>query len=450
MTESTPGTQLRQLTQDDPQGRRNAAIRLGKSGDPRQVRPLVEALKRETDDDARASIILAVGALGGPEAVRALETINPTDEPSRVALRKALGRLGAQLPAAEWKDGIALPSVCLEIPEGLERPAALLLIKAEWPRAIVERPGLLRLEEPVPAGWISPPPRWCYKPRILLGTATGDNDDAQASILRAIAADPPWAQWITVGGSGGLPYRLMVEGRTFDKGTFARLVQMCRAFLEPAGAFDSPSSCLAELVFAFTDGSTRLYFRPNFGRDDRFAYRERDVGASMNPVVAAALARLAPPGLSGAIIDPVCGSGVPLIERALFDPHAGPVVGIDISPVAVSAAKINVAAAGLAERATIHRADACDPAAWHECGLVIANLPYGLRTRSSKDELQKLYSGVVRRAEEFLTEKGRVIIATAYKDGLERAIKSPRLRTLARYRVQTGGLYVQVAVLGRN
>jgi 23S rRNA G2445 N2-methylase RlmL len=81
---------------------------------------------------------------------------------------------------------------------------------------------------------------------------------------------------------------------------------------------------------------------------------------------------------------------------------------------------------------------------------VIANLPYGLRISESKDKLQQLYAGIVRRAEEFLTDKGRLILATAYKEGLERAIKSAKLKTLARYRVQTGGLHVQVAVLGRN
>jgi hypothetical protein len=312
---------LRDLTREDPHKRRNAAIALGKSGDATHVPRLLEALKGETDENARASMILAVGALGGPEAAHALETIHPADEPSRIALRKALGRLGGRLPAAAWKDGITLPSVHLEIPEGLERPAALLLTKAEWPRAVVERPGLLRLEESVPAASISPPPRWCYRARMLLGVA-GSGEAAQTSILSAVAAGPPWSRWINVAGNGGFPYRLLVEGRVLDKAAFARLVSLCRTNLEPAGAFDSPSSCLAELVFAFTNGSTRLYFRPDFGRDERFRYRERDVGASMNPVVAAALARLAPPGLEGAIIDPVCGSGVPLIERALFDPQA--------------------------------------------------------------------------------------------------------------------------------
>jgi 23S rRNA G2445 N2-methylase RlmL len=420
-------------------------------GDSAHVTALAQALTGEKDDRVAASFILALGAIGGAEATSILSTFRPVGEATRVALRKSVGRLQPKTGQARWKEGLNLDDVFLEVPEGLERPASLLLIKAGWPSVSTDRVGLLRVGKPMPVSQVLPAPRWCYAARILLSEESNTDEAAQEKLIDAVAADPPWQRWFNSEDAASFPYRFQVEGRNLDRRSLIRLIARCRAKLEPAGGVDSPSSYAAEIVMSLGESPARIYFRPTFYKDSRFSYRKRDVGAAMNPVVAALLARLAPPGLQGAIIDPVCGSGVPLIERRLFDPSGGPLIGIDISSVAIEASRNNVEAAGMAAECRLVRADARDGATWQTCGFVIANLPYGLRVKAPTAELDSLYLGILRRAEEFLTPDGRCVLATAYKLGLERASKAAtKLRTLARYRVQTGGLHVHIAVFCRR
>jgi hypothetical protein len=439
------------LRAGDDQQRRGAAVKLGQPGETQYVPSLLNALKQETNDRVAASMVLALGAIGGPEAASALDEFAPTGEATFAALRKAQSRLQTQANALRWKAGLLLNDVYLEVPEGLERPATLLLNKSGWPSVSTNRVGLLRVDKPVAVACILPPPRWCYSAQILLAEQKGSDEAAQDRLLDAVAGDPPWRRWLEMEDGASFPYRFQIEGRNLDKRILRGLIARCRARLEPTGAVDSPSAYAAEIVMSLTESASRIFFRPTYVKDNRFYYRKRDVGAAMNPVVAALLARLAPPGLKGAIVDPVCGSGVPLIERRLFDPDAGPLVGIDHSSNAIEASTANVAAAGFATDTKLSRTDALDAAAWQSCGFVIANLPYGLRVKAPTEELDALYLGILRRAEEFLTPDGRVVLATAYKIGLERALKAAtKLRTLARYRVQTGGLHVQIAVLARR
>lgn len=161
MTNFDASQTVRQLQEASPQLRRDAAIELGKSGELKHLDALIVALRREGDDGVCASIILALGALGGNAALDALRTVRPIGDESRIALRKALDRLEKSSASAHWHQGLTLSGVRLEVPIGLERPATLLLNKAGWPRIDLEYPGLLKPQGSIPAEQISPPPRWC-------------------------------------------------------------------------------------------------------------------------------------------------------------------------------------------------------------------------------------------------------------------------------------------------
>jgi tRNA G10 N-methylase Trm11 len=83
-------------------------------------------------------------------------------------------------------------------------------------------------------------------------------------------------------------------------------------------------------------------------KDKRFAYRKQTLAASIQPVNAALMMQLLKPWLKeGAqVIDPFCGVGTMLIERAKVM-EAKPLYGIDIYGEAIEKARINTEEAGL-------------------------------------------------------------------------------------------------------
>lgn len=183
---------------------------------------------------------------------------------------------------------------------------------------------------------------------------------------------------------------------------------------------------------------------------NRFPYRRSDVGASINPVLAACLARLIPTDLTGRAIDPTCGSGVLLIERLACSAETGG-LGVDISARAQSAFAENTAATGFGARFQFLRGDARDPALWKDCSSVLCNLPFGLRVKASPSELRDLYAAVLRNGMAHLQPGGRILLASAFKSGLEAAVTAleGQARLLARCRAEMGGLFYQIVVMGK-
>jgi predicted RNA methylase len=224
-----------------------------------------------------------------------------------------------------------------------------------------------------------------------------------------------------------------------------------RAACVPLGLEDSPSNYDLELIVEGAGTASRLLIRPSFMRDERFAYRARDVGGSISPVVAACLARLACTGPAAAVLDPTCGSGTLLIERALLG-GAQSLQGIDISPNAVAAAQTNVRAAGLARRIQVAQGDATRAESWPPCDEVLANLPFGLRTGRRETDLPQLYKALLSQIALRLRPSGRAVLYTTNKHIVEAALPAhkARLRLHRHLTVLAGGLWVHVWVIVRN
>ncbi len=437
------------LYSTDAQVRRRAAIRLGECGNAEAAGELLQVLQTESDSAAASSMVLALGSLGGDAVREGLTAHLARSDQEALALAKAMDRLGLSGGAgATWRTGLSLEAVRVEVTEGLERPVSRALDLQGFGATEVDRPGLLRLKKPVAVSRLQPPPRMTYNLRLLLGVAeAGDSDlAAMGRALEAAVQAQPWTAWIEDGSV--LKYRFSVEGRKPDRRQMRDFLDLARAALAPCGLSDSPSGYNCELVMSWLAPHPTLYFRPRFRPDERFSYRVRDVSASISPVVAAALAQVAPLGLSGDIIDPTCGSGTLLFERGLLSPEAR-LFGIDVDAGAIAAATANAERAGLAGRLTLQQADARDPSPWRSCGLVLANLPFGIRSGREDRDLKGLYSDILTNAALVLHPSGRVILATANRSALEFALDAHKeFRTLARYRFSSGGIFVQLVVLG--
>jgi tRNA G10 N-methylase Trm11 len=134
---------------------------------------------------------------------------------------------------------------------------------------------------------------------------------------------------------------------------------------------------------------------PRAYEDERFRYRRDLVAASSHPSIAAALVRAAPRRNEDVVWDPFAGAGAELVERAQIGPYAR-LVGTDVDPRAVAAARANLGRAGIA-RATVEEMDACT----HDPGgvtAIITNPPMGRRVErgAHADLLERFVSHAAR------------------------------------------------------
>ncbi len=140
------------------------------------------------------------------------------------------------------------------------------------------------------------------------------------------------------------------------------------------------------------------------------AYKREHLPASLRPTVAAAMAWLSDPAPGDVVLDPLCGAGTLLIERALMAPLAE-ASGGDIRDEAVAMARRNARVAGV--RAAWHVWDARalpQPDASVSC--VLANLPFGRQIGTLADNAA-LYPALARECARVLAPDGRLVALTS-------------------------------------
>lgn len=448
---------LSQAVVDDPEPkvRKNAAMSLGTIGAPEAIPALAHALDRESIGWVRPSIVLALGAIGGAQAHTALSLVTPTSDDEREALRKALDRTSALRQAIGWRrPGAEHLSLLVEVPVGLERVALeeiaahdLLTPDRPWTKW---KPGLLRCPPATTPTDILPALRCVQHILIDAGRGAPLPEACAAAIADLVRASPAVRHvrdWLDAEATQ-INYRVSLDRKNLRRETIRATLELLREICLPLGLVDSPSRYDLEFIVRSDAEESLLLLKPSFMQDARFAYRRKDVGASINPVVAACLARLARSSATATIVDPTCGSATLLIERALLDP-ATRLRGIDNSRTAVAAARTNVRAAGLEGRIEIIHGDATQSVHYAACDEVIANLPFGVRTRETDAELMRLYEAIMSNVAGQLRPGGRALLYTASRKTFEAALARYRkqVRVERNLRVVSGGLWSNLWVL---
>ena len=197
--------------------------------------------------------------------------------------------------------------------------------------------------------------------------------------------------------------------------------------------------------------ATFILLGPSISVRQRFSYRNMDVVASINPVLAAFLVRLLPQEAKGLAIDPTCGSGTLLFERLRYsDEVAG--LGIDVNIDAEKAFKCNLNSIDLGRKTVdFWFGSSTNSGAWKPCSSVVCNLPFGIRIKLKSADLDLLYRGILMNAYQYLEKEGRILMISSYKRGLEKVADemSDRVKVLSKYRCEMGGLFYQIFVLSR-
>jgi 23S rRNA G2445 N2-methylase RlmL len=139
-------------------------------------------------------------------------------------------------------------------------------------------------------------------------------------------------------------------------------------------------------------------------------YKREHLPASLRPTIAAAMSWLSQPEESDEVIDPLCGAGTLIIERARMGAYAE-LQGGDIRPEAVSMAKRNAGAAGV--RALWHTWDArqlsLDDAS---VNVILSNLPFGKQIGNLTTNTD-LYRDLAREFARICRPRGRQVTLTS-------------------------------------
>ncbi len=167
--------------------------------------------------------------------------------------------------------------------------------------------------------------------------------------------------------------------------------------------------------------------------------------ASLRPTVAHAMCLLAGTRAGGVFLDPMCGSGTVLIERAGAGRDAV-LLGLDLDPRPLRAAGENLRAAGVP--ATLCQADGRSlplPAA--SVDTIVSNLPWGRRVGSHRAN-RRMYPQFMAEAVRVLQPGGTMVLLTIERRLMQRLVaEHPALSLDSVTVVNLGGLEPSIYVL---
>jgi len=164
--------------------------------------------------------------------------------------------------------------------------------------------------------------------------------------------------------------------------------------------------------------------------------------AALRPPVAHALVWLSQPQQEDVFLDPFCGSGTILGERAVYP--AQRLIGGDVSAAAIDAARENVPPL---TTLTLSQWNARDvPLESHSVSAIVTNLPFG-RQVLSQDELPALYLAFARQAQRLLVEGGTAVVLTDQVETLLAAVERTRLRSVRELALSLKGTHPEVVRL---
>ncbi len=392
----------------DPKTRRNAAIALGHTRAEGVEDALLAACSRDTRVEMHRSIAASLGKVGSGRSLGLLREaalsddkelariaergasmidrtqsraqrgrLDPTRAPNRPVEIEAMARRGVEGMLAEELSG------CAGITD-------VRVVEAGRVRALLAGPMSSLFRASTMLAFRFPLPR----------EPVGEGEAPEEAIARA-AASAEAGHILSTWTVGAVRYRL-----AWDVGGHKRAAawRTASAVARRAPAMvNDPTASLWEFDIATTSTDVEVSLVPRAVDDPRFPWRRRDVPAASHPTIAAALARLSGVRPDDVVWDPFVGSGAELIERGLAGPYAT-LLGSDIDPKALAAARENLTAAGV-----IARLEQCDALAHAPKGvtLVITNPPMGRRATRVAG-LYDLLDGFVAHAATVLQVGGRL------------------------------------------
>jgi len=176
-------------------------------------------------------------------------------------------------------------------------------------------------------------------------------------------------------------------------------------------------------------------------------YKVTHLPASLRPSVAAAMAWLTEPRPGDIFLDPMCGAGTLLIERALMARY-GLLLGGDLEQPALQAAIENIGPRHK-PRQLFHWDARQLPLATASVDRVATNPPFGVQLGSPREN-PRLYRGLLSELDRVLKPQGSAVVLTGEVALIKETLRDiPHLRVAQSYPVTILGQRATIFVLSR-
>jgi tRNA G10 N-methylase Trm11 len=246
------------------------------------------------------------------------------------------------------------------------------------------------------------------------------------------------------------PFWYRVEFRTMnynrDRSEFVKNLSRELDEKSSGNLKNSPSSYEVEIRIIENNNLCSVYVKLYSYKDNRFAYRKNDIATSINPVTAAIVVKSIEKWLtpSAKVIDPFCGTGTMLIERAKLQEFES-LTGVDIFRTAISAAEINSKLANV--NIELLDEDILEYSTSELFDEIITNMPFDNKS-TTHNKYADLYSEFVNKIPSLVKSGGMAFVYTIEKQLFRDVLlDNEELELLQEIKIESGRLTPHVFVL---
>ena len=252
------------------------------------------------------------------------------------------------------------------------------------------------------------------------------------------------------GSDSTSPFWYRVEFKTMDanreRSEFVKNLSRELDELSSGNLKNSPSSYEVEVRIIERNNLCSVFIKLYSYVDNRFDYRKNEIATSINPVTAAIVIKSIEKWLkpNASVIDPFCGTGTMLIERAKLG-EVGTLTGVDIYRTAISAATINSKLAKV--NIELLDEDILEYSTADPFDELITNMPFDNKS-TTHNKYADLYSAFVKKIPTLVISGGMAFVYTIEKQLFrEVLIDNEELELLQEIKIESGRLTPHVFVL---
>ena len=209
---------------------------------------------------------------------------------------------------------------------------------------------------------------------------------------------------------------------------------------------NSPSSYEVEIRIVEINNLCSVFVKLYSFADNRFNYRKNDLATSINPVTAAIVLKSIEKWLTpnSTVIDPFCGAGTMLIERAKIK-QFNDLTGIDIFREAITASTINSKLANIPIELIAD--DILEYMPYDLYDELITNMPFDNKS-ATHNKYSDLYNEFVNKIPTLVKSNGMAFVYTIEKQLFREVLmNNDELELIQEIKIESGRLTPHVFVL---
>jgi tRNA G10 N-methylase Trm11 len=452
------------LKHSDPKVRKNVCGIIGEIGDSEYLEALYSAYNSEEQLFVKSSYILAIGNCGGAlDAERLAKILESLKEEEKTSQDKsestkdekhikeeklALSRAIAKLSPREHHQFIGfknpVPMILTTMNDQFK--VTLMDLEEKSIKGTLVNEGIHIKEKDIKKVYSC---RTFYE--LLFPLDSCNNLELNYKEIAAAIVKADVVSFLNQchQGEGNTPFWYRIEFKTSDNRERSEFVKNLSRELDEISdgkLKNSPSSYDVEIRIVEKNNLCSVFIKLYTIKDNRFSYREKDVPASINPVTAAIVMKSITKWLkpNAKVIDPFCGAGTMLIERAKVKEYRS-LTGVDIFNAAIIAATTNSKLANV--KLQLISRDILEYSTREPFDEMISNMPFESKA-GVRDFSTKLYSEFVNKIPSLIKPGGMAFLYTVEKNLLKQnLIGNQYLEVIDTIKIESGGLTPNVFVI---